>query len=287
MRANATPPSAAIAAAAVATNPAPYPKIRVGSELFDTLEPNEPSREHMEQERRMLEWKLRQRQSEEDSRWLAEEESQLEKKILFVFPGISHWHFFTKQRKRLSAAASSSDRSDTDSMDGANAYKKDRSTSLHGNPLDDRSVVVKKLEPTPTARLDRTHEKVYDATTSVVRAVVLGVQQAKIENYVDLVGLELRTLFTSVDQLVPHFPTSTHREVDKGLSKDMAELVSALKLAERYSDTTLDNEYRKGMLSAAHILAMNAKNLLDVVDHDSSAGLSTADNTSSNQLLKM
>ncbi|EFX88752.1 hypothetical protein DAPPUDRAFT_234110 [Daphnia pulex] len=55
MRANATPPSAAIAAAAVATNPAPYPKIRVGSELFDTLEPNEPSREHMEQERRMLE----------------------------------------------------------------------------------------------------------------------------------------------------------------------------------------------------------------------------------------
>ncbi|XP_046437098.1 focal adhesion kinase 1-like isoform X5 [Daphnia pulex] len=259
---------------------------------FNTFtEPNEPSREHMEQERRMLEWKLRQqqRQSEEDSRWLAEEESHL-------------------QRKRLSVAASSSDRSDTDSMDGANACQKDRSTPLQGNPLDDRSVVVKKLEPTPTARLDRTHDKVYDATTSVVRAVMLlsqGVQQAKIENYVDLVkkvGLELRTLLTSVDQLVPHFPPSTHREVEmahKVLSKDMAELVSALKLAERYSNTTLDNEYRKGMLSAAHILAMNAKNLLDVVDHvrikhphvnvyfsssnrsqDSSAGCSTADNTS-------
>ncbi|EFX90091.1 hypothetical protein DAPPUDRAFT_39328 [Daphnia pulex] len=193
-------------------------------------------------------------------------------------------------------------------MDGANACQKDRSTPLQGNQLDDRSVVVKKLEPTPTARLDRTHDKVYDATTSVVRAVMLlsqGVQQAKIENYVDLVkkvGLELRTLLTSVDQLVPHFPPSTHREVEmahKVLSKDMAELVSALKLAERYSNTTLDNEYRKGMLSAAHILAMNAKNLLDVVDHvrikhphvnvyfsssnrsqDSSAGCSTADNTS-------
>ncbi|EFX88947.1 LOW QUALITY PROTEIN: hypothetical protein DAPPUDRAFT_234007 [Daphnia pulex] len=202
---------------------------RVESELFDGLESDEPSREHMEQERRMLEWKLPQRQSEEDSYWLAEEESHL-------------------QRKLLSAAASSSDRSDTDSMDGANAYQKDRSTPLLGNQLDDRSVIVKKLEPTPTARLDRTHDKVYDATTSVVRAVMLlsqGVQQAKIENYVDLVGLELRTLFTSVDQLVPHFPTSTHREVDKGLSKDMAELVSALKLVERYSDTTLDNEYRK------------------------------------------
>ncbi|EFX69924.1 hypothetical protein DAPPUDRAFT_328654 [Daphnia pulex] len=52
----------------------------------------------------------------------------------------------------------------------------------------------------------------------------------------------------------------------KVLSKDMAELVSALKLDERCSNTTLDNEYHK-MLSAAHVLAMNAINLLDVVDH--------------------
>lgn len=43
-----------------------------------------------------------------------------------------------------------------------------------------------------------------------------GVQQAKSDTYVDLVkkvGLELRMLLTSVDQLVPHFPPSTHREV--------------------------------------------------------------------------
>lgn len=226
---------------------------------FNTFtESNEPLSDHLEQERRMLEWKLRQqqRQSEEDSRWLAEEESHL--------------------RKRLSVAASLSDRSDTDSMDGASACQKDRSTPIQGNQADERSVVVKKLEPTPTARLDRTYDKVYDATTYVVRAVMSlsdGVKQAKIDNYVDLVkkvGLELRTLLTSVDQLVPHFPPSTHREVEmahKVLSKDMAELVSALKLAERYSNTTLDNEYRKGMLSAGHILAMDAKNLLDVVDH--------------------
>ncbi|EFX89920.1 hypothetical protein DAPPUDRAFT_309576 [Daphnia pulex] len=67
--------------------------------------------------------------------------------------------------------------------------------------------------------------------------------QAKIENYVDIVkkvSLELRALLNSVNQLVPHFPSSNHREVQ------MAELVSALKLAERNSNTTLDNEYRKG-----------------------------------------
>ena len=103
-------------------------------------------------------------------------------------------------------------------MDGAGACQKDKSTPLHTQP-DERCVVVKKLEPTPTARLDRTHDKVYDATTNVVRAVMLlsqGVQQGKSDFYVDLVkkvGLELRTLLTSVDQVVPHFPPSTHREV--------------------------------------------------------------------------
>lgn len=46
----------------------------------------------------------------------------------------------------------------------------------------------------------------------------------------------------------------------------MQELVSAMRLAQQYSETTVDVEYRKRMLEAAHILAMNSKNLLDVVD---------------------
>lgn len=81
--------------------------------------------------------------------------------------------------------------------------------------------------------------------------------------------MELRELLTSVDALIEILPASAHREVEmahKVLSKDMAELVSAMKLAQSYSATTLDAEYRKGMLSAAHILAMDAKNLLDVID---------------------
>ncbi|KAK9873715.1 hypothetical protein WA026_002071 [Henosepilachna vigintioctopunctata] len=39
-----------------------------------------------------------------------------------------------------------------------------------------------------------------------------------------------------------------------------------MRLAQQYSNTTLDTEYRKGMLGAAHVLAMDSKNLLDVVD---------------------
>lgn len=52
----------------------------------------------------------------------------------------------------------------------------------------------------------------------------------------------------------------------KVLSSDMAELINAMKLAQRYSTTTLDQEYRRGMLSAAHVLAVDAKHLFDVVD---------------------
>lgn len=50
------------------------------------------------------------------------------------------------------------------------------------------------------------------------------------------------------------------------LSTDMASIIAAMKLAIQYSTTTMDVEYRKGMLKAAHVLAMDTKNLLDIVD---------------------
>ena len=52
----------------------------------------------------------------------------------------------------------------------------------------------------------------------------------------------------------------------KVLGKDMQELVAAMRQAQRYSTTTLDDEYRKQLLQVAHVLAIDAKNLLNVVD---------------------
>ena len=52
----------------------------------------------------------------------------------------------------------------------------------------------------------------------------------------------------------------------KVLSTDMASLIQSMKLAQQYSSTALQEDYRKGMLKAAHVLAMDSKNLLDVVD---------------------
>lgn len=150
-----------------------------------------------------------------------------------------------------------------------------RSQSPAGTLTRKPATSIVAAEPTPTADLDRTNDKVYECTTQVVRAVMSlsqGVQQSHADQYLDLVrkvGLELRSLLTSVDSLVDLFNSAAKREVElahKVLSKDMSNLVDAMKLAQQYSSTTLDADYRKGMLGAAHVLAMDAKNLLDVVD---------------------
>ena len=127
------------------------------------------------------------------------------------------------------------------------------------------------MEPTPTAPLDRGNDRVYDSTTSVVRAVMSlsqGVQAHQANLYLDLVkkvnmicsalilffilhhqvGLELRELLAAVDRLIPAFPSNTHRQVEmahKVLSKDMSDLVNSMKLAQKYNNTTVEGEYRK------------------------------------------
>lgn len=127
----------------------------------------------------------------------------------------------------------------------------------------------------PTANLDRTDDIVYQFTTNVVQAVRLllqGVQASKVDNYIELVknvGIQLRGLLESVDDLIPNLPLWSHREIEmthKVLSKDMANLIQAMKNALKYSQTTVEKEYRRSMLQAAHVLVIDAKSLLDSVD---------------------
>nr|AAF07854.1 focal adhesion kinase homolog DFak56 [Drosophila melanogaster] len=127
----------------------------------------------------------------------------------------------------------------------------------------------------PSRPPNRADDEVYCATTLVVKSIMAlsqGVEKANTEGYLELVknvGVKLRNLLTSVDKISIIFPAQALKEVQMAhqvLSKDMLELVSAMRLAQQYSDTTLDCEYRKSMLSAAHVLAMDAKNLFDVVD---------------------
>lgn len=138
---------------------------------------------------------------------------------------------------------------------------------------------LQRKELSKTLSIDRTNDIVYSATTKVVKAIMSlsrCVDKAASIQYLDLVrdvGIELRTLLSSVDVLANTFPPpalkydlisicnimfrpifkysvhyTIYREVEmahKVLAKDMSDLVSTMRLAQQYSETTLDVEYRK------------------------------------------
>lgn len=52
----------------------------------------------------------------------------------------------------------------------------------------------------------------------------------------------------------------------KLLNHDLAELISKMRLAQQNAITSLKDECKKQMLTAAHTLAMDSKNMLDAVD---------------------
>ncbi|EMP37067.1 Focal adhesion kinase 1, partial [Chelonia mydas] len=173
-----------------------------------------------------------QQEMEEDQRWLEKEER------------------FLKPDVRLS-------RGSIDREDG----------SLQG-PLQPQEI-----SPPPTANLDRSNDKVYENVTGLVKAVIemsSKIQPAPPEEYVPMVkevGLALRTLLATVDETIPVLPASTHREIEmaqKLLNSDLAELINKMKLAQQY--VSRQKKYKKQMLTAAHALAVDAKNLLDVID---------------------
>uniref|UniRef100_A0AAY4AYM6 non-specific protein-tyrosine kinase n=1 Tax=Denticeps clupeoides TaxID=299321 RepID=A0AAY4AYM6_9TELE len=137
------------------------------------------------------------------------------------------------------------------------------------------SVQVIIRQPVPTAELDRSDDKVYIAVMELVKVVVdlkNDVNALPPTEYISVVknvGLSLRSLINSVDELLPTLHESKRTEIEgtqKLLNKDMAELISKMRLAQQNSITSLKDECKKQMLTAAHVLALDAKNMLDAVD---------------------
>ncbi|KAM5264180.1 protein-tyrosine kinase 2-beta isoform 2-T2 [Ctenodactylus gundi] len=127
----------------------------------------------------------------------------------------------------------------------------------------------------PTANLDRTDDLVYYNVMELVRAVLdlkNELCQLPPEGYVVVVknvGLTLRKLIGSVDDLLPSLPPSSRTEIEgtqKLLNKDLAELINKMRLAQQNAVTSLSEECKRQMLTASHTLAVDAKNLLDAVD---------------------
>ncbi|XP_045505350.1 focal adhesion kinase 1 isoform X5 [Colias croceus] len=236
-------------------------------------------------ERRLLaELARQQHQSEEDRRWLQMQEDNL------------------KRLSNVQLTTSSTEESGENKGEAPATHDKPSSQThsvTNSTETSPANTVKPKEKPpseeksTPSSSTTN-KEPVYVATTEVVRCVMRlaggahaasgangansgangangagGAGPDGILRAVRAVGAALRHLCATVDRLVPAYPPSAQREVEMAhqvLSKDMSSLVEAMRLAIHYHTTTLHHEYTKSMLAAAHVLAMDAKNLLDVVD---------------------
>ncbi|KPJ07688.1 Focal adhesion kinase 1 [Papilio machaon] len=215
-------------------------------------------------EKRLLaELARQQHQSEEDSKWLQMQEDNL------------------KRLSNMQVAVESEPSEHKPSEPSGHEHRSSQPQS-GANSSETSPANTVKTKPKPIEEKG-VGEPVYAATTCVVRAVMRlaaaagaggaggagGAAPPALLACVRAVGHDLRALCATVDLIVVPYPPSAQREVEMAhqvLSKDMAALVEAMRLAVRYADTTLQHEYTKSMLAAAHVLAMDAKNLLDVVD---------------------
>ncbi|XP_028163940.1 focal adhesion kinase 1-like isoform X2 [Ostrinia furnacalis] len=213
-------------------------------------------------ERRLLaELARQQHQSEEDRRWLQMQEDNLKR-----LSNVQLASEMEANEQKVEATPATEPRTSSQPHSAAN--------SLETSPANTVKPKDKPVEETKGR--GNTSDPVYAATTAVVRCVMrlAAGSQAPAAPHdtlaaVRAVGADLRALCATVDLLVVPFPQSAQREVEMAhqvLSKDMAALVEAMRLALTYANTTLHHEYTKSMLAAAHVLAMDAKNLLDVVD---------------------
>ncbi|XP_078099605.1 protein-tyrosine kinase 2-beta-like [Sander vitreus] len=130
-------------------------------------------------------------------------------------------------------------------------------------------------QPRLTAEMDRSGDQVYTCVMAMVKQVVQlkndvnTLPASEYPNAVRVVGIALRSLIQSVDEILPSLHSSVTTEIDgtkKLLNKDLGELINKMRLAQQNSITSLKEECQRQMLTAAHTLALDSKNLLDAVD---------------------
>lgn len=189
-----------------------------------------------------IEAKLRKQQleSEIENRWLHQEETNLKKRLSLITTGIEldnttsngpfSSNYFQQQNSRKFSPQNSisGPQSLTDQMPSTpNSSSDSRPHTPGSNPgtLKSKSMSLERCStPTngsddklvkKTLPLDRDNDFVYEATTNVVKAIMALTQG--VENpggYLDLVknvGIELRALLSSVDQLTAAFPPQAHK----------------------------------------------------------------------------
>ncbi|XP_077971067.1 focal adhesion kinase 1-like isoform X2 [Styela clava] len=136
-------------------------------------------------------------------------------------------------------------------------------------------IQLEEVKTAPTMQLNRDEDDVYKHTMEVVKAVLgmnnmtMNAKPDELFASVKTVGAALKQLCTSLEKALPELPEDFHREIDmaqKTTNKDLSQVINQLKLVQRFFATTQVVEYKKCLMAANQVLAIDAKNLLDVVD---------------------
>ncbi|CAB1413467.1 unnamed protein product [Pleuronectes platessa] len=147
--------------------------------------------------------------------------------------------------------------------------------SLENGPPEKPPMPPPVAQHRPTAELDRSGDQVYTGVMVMVKQVVQlkndvsTLAASEYPSAVRAVGVNLRSLIQSVDEILPSLHCSVTTEIEgtkKLLNKDLGELINKMRLAQQNFVTTLKEECQRQMLAAAHTLALDCKNLLDAVD---------------------
>uniref|UniRef100_H2YTK2 non-specific protein-tyrosine kinase n=1 Tax=Ciona savignyi TaxID=51511 RepID=H2YTK2_CIOSA len=254
--------------------PKSAPRIMTAEELANH-EAQEKLRQLQLEESKLEEnLRLQQKQAEADKLWLQQEEQQLNPERTPTNGDVEQDpdHLYqSADEVRQRREAEKRDERPTPTFD---APSQTPAQPLHERRPDRRSKTGT-LSPTPTMKLDREGDTVYRDTMLVVKAVlqanqeIMGAKSEEIFVLVKNIGKALKELCTSLDQEITSLPADYHREIDmaqKTTNKDLAQVINQMKLVKRFYSTTQVTDYKKCMMAATQVLAMDAKNLLDVVD---------------------
>lgn len=155
--------------------------------------------------------KKQQEESESDAKWLRQQEDNIKKRLsLSSLNDMPAESMTNPQPKIIPPVAAPSDRTPLSPKMSMPLQQISPISSSINSPQD----TLKSSEPKV---LERQNDPIYKSTTNVVRAIMTlssGVEKSSMGEYLDLVkavGLELRNLLGTVDQISSQFPSQTHR----------------------------------------------------------------------------
>jgi focal adhesion kinase 1 len=165
---------------------------------------------HQNQElHNFIEARLRKQQedSEKDARWLMQQENNIKKRLSLASLNDPQLSIETNGTQHVVGKPPIAEKPQLSPriLQDQLASSSSSASSPQGSD--------KKVE----SKIDRKNDPVYLCTTNVVRAVMTlsaGVEKSQIDDYLELVktvGLELRTLLGTVDQVSANFPPLTHK----------------------------------------------------------------------------